>query len=31
MAGGVWRIADIVGDMGGVSLRCAVTHRLPGR
>lgn len=29
VAGAIWRTADIVGDVGGVRLRCAVTHRLP--
>ncbi|MEE2049175.1 AvrD family protein [Nocardiopsis tropica] len=29
MGGAVWRTADIVGDLGGVRVSCAVTHRLP--
>ncbi|MFB9366359.1 AvrD family protein [Kitasatospora sp. NPDC001664] len=26
---GVWRTADVVGVLGGVTTRCSVTHRLP--
>ena len=29
MGGALWRTADIVGDIGGIELRSAVTHRLP--
>ncbi|MGF1426232.1 AvrD family protein [Kitasatospora sp. LaBMicrA B282] len=28
-ADGVWRTADIVGEVGGTTVRCSVTHRLP--
>lgn len=29
MGGRIWRVADSVGELGGVRLRCALAHQLP--
>ncbi|PZS34889.1 MAG: hypothetical protein DLM61_02855 [Pseudonocardiales bacterium] len=29
VGGQIWRISDIVGELGGVHLRCALAHQLP--